>query len=168
MDQQLESKLKVMAKGFLNKDGDAIDLLNLLMRVDVQTKVVEIEKPVIVEKIVEKIVVKVERVEVPVEVPTTVADMLSDGKDLYTIIAEVERTVILSALTEAGWNRKKSSKVLKTSYRNLLYKIKQHKLEPQAPTPVNAFIIRYHDNHKDEAETNGTETRSLSNGSVAL
>lgn len=60
MNADVQAKLKSMARHFLNSgSGDALDLFNLMvrvfeMRVDVQTKVVEIEKPV--ERIVEKIV----------------------------------------------------------------------------------------------------------------
>lgn len=41
---------------------------------------------------------------------------------------EVERAVILTALVETKWNRRKASDALKISYRSLLYKIKDYKI----------------------------------------
>lgn len=48
---------------------------------------------------------------------------------LRSIRAETEVKAILAALNRTGWNRKQAARLLSISYRGLLYKIRQHKLE---------------------------------------
>lgn len=43
---------------------------------------------------------------------------------------ETERSVISSALEKTGWNRKAAARLLKVSYRTLLYKIEQYHMTP--------------------------------------
>jgi transcriptional regulator with GAF, ATPase, and Fis domain len=43
---------------------------------------------------------------------------------------QAEIRAIQSALTQTGWNRKRASRLLKISYRGLLYKIRRHDIHP--------------------------------------
>jgi two-component system response regulator AtoC len=57
----------------------------------------------------------------------------SDGSDepiasLRVVRAQVEMQAILAALKRTGWNRKQAARLLKISYRGLLYKIRQHNI----------------------------------------
>ncbi|HEA69345.1 MAG TPA: hypothetical protein ENI07_21425 [Desulfobacterales bacterium] len=45
-------------------------------------------------------------------------------------IDQVEKEVISAVLDKTGWNRSNASKILKISYRSLLYKIDELKIEP--------------------------------------
>ena len=148
MTQELELKLKAMAKAFMNREGDAIDLLNLLktvfaMRADIQTQIVEVEKEKIVEKIVEKVIIKRVLIK-PVEGKTTdtyaIGSEVLEGKSLYGITDAVERIVLMRELTKAGWNRRQAAHTLGMCYRNLLLKIKQYHLVPDGsalPEPIS-------------------------------
>jgi DNA-binding NtrC family response regulator len=51
---------------------------------------------------------------------------------LRSVRAQVESTAILGALKRTGWNRKQAARLLRISYRGLLYKIRQHNLRPTA------------------------------------
>ncbi len=53
---------------------------------------------------------------------------LKEIKD--SITKKVERMVILKILNETNWNRKETAKLLKISYRALLYKMKDMNLTP--------------------------------------
>jgi DNA-binding NtrC family response regulator len=49
---------------------------------------------------------------------------------------EAERSAIATALEKTGWNRKAAARLLKVSYRTLLYKIEQYHMsasEAHAP-----------------------------------
>jgi DNA-binding NtrC family response regulator len=46
---------------------------------------------------------------------------------------EAERNAIAAALERTGWNRKAAARLLKVSYRTLLYKIEQYQM--RAPDP---------------------------------
>jgi DNA-binding NtrC family response regulator len=48
---------------------------------------------------------------------------------LRSVRAATEVKAILAALNRTGWNRKQAARLLSISYRGLLYKIRQHKLE---------------------------------------
>ena len=56
---------------------------------------------------------------------------------------EAERNAIAAALLQTGWNRKAAARMLKVSYRTMLYKIEQYKMcAPQpylSPVPVGEF-----------------------------
>jgi Bacterial regulatory protein, Fis family len=41
---------------------------------------------------------------------------------------EAERVAIASALEKTGWNRKAAARLLKVSYRSILYKIEQYQM----------------------------------------
>lgn len=49
---------------------------------------------------------------------------------LQSVKGETERSAIASALEQAGWNRKAAARLLKVSYRTLLYKIEQYHMSP--------------------------------------
>lgn len=47
---------------------------------------------------------------------------------LRSVRAETEVKAILAALKRTGWNRKQAARLLRISYRGLLYKIRQHNI----------------------------------------
>jgi len=49
---------------------------------------------------------------------------------VQTIKGETERNAIVGALDQTQWNRKAAARLLKVSYRTLLYKIQQYRLTP--------------------------------------
>ena len=57
---------------------------------------------------------------------------ISDGDSLKSLVQtaklETERNAIAAALSATGWNRKAASRLLKVSYRTLLYKIDQYQM----------------------------------------
>jgi len=50
---------------------------------------------------------------------------------LRSVRSRVETEAIRSALERTGWNRKEAARLLKISYRGLLYKIRQHNITPR-------------------------------------
>jgi DNA-binding NtrC family response regulator len=63
--------------------------------------------------------------------PLDAAESIAGGNDgpiasLRTVRARVEIEAIRSALRRTGWNRKQAARLLKISYRGLLYKIRQY------------------------------------------
>lgn len=69
----------------------------------------------------------------PLNTPQPVSDSIGNGDEpiasLRSVRAETEVKAILAALKRTGWNRKQAARLLSISYRGLLYKIRQHKLE---------------------------------------
>jgi len=49
---------------------------------------------------------------------------------VQTVKGETERNAIAVALEQTGWNRKAAARLLKVSYRTLLYKIQQYHMSP--------------------------------------
>jgi two-component system response regulator AtoC len=49
---------------------------------------------------------------------------------VQSVKGEAERNAIAGALEQAGWNRKAAARLLKVSYRTLLYKIEQYHMSP--------------------------------------
>src|SRR5208337_3664813 len=47
-----------------------------------------------------------------------------------SVKVEAERNAIAAALESTGWNRKAAARLLKVSYRTLLYKIEQYQMRP--------------------------------------
>jgi DNA-binding NtrC family response regulator len=47
---------------------------------------------------------------------------------LRSVRIQVEIKAIMAALQRTGWNRKQAARLLKISYRGLLYKIRQHNI----------------------------------------
>lgn len=54
---------------------------------------------------------------------------------LQNVRLEAERNAIAAALRTTGWNRKAAARLLKVSYRTLLYKIEQYQMKSSASTP---------------------------------
>jgi two-component system response regulator AtoC len=72
---------------------------------------------------------------------------------IQAVKGEAERNAISAALKRTGWNRKAAARLLKVSYRTMLYKIDQYKMHaPQSyllPVPTGEFTSY------DEAKGNG-------------
>ena len=51
---------------------------------------------------------------------------------VQSVKGEAERNAIATALDQARWNRKAAARLLKVSYRTLLYKIEQYHMTPPA------------------------------------
>jgi DNA-binding NtrC family response regulator len=49
---------------------------------------------------------------------------------VQSVKGETERNAIATALDQARWNRKAAARLLKVSYRTLLYKIEQYHMSP--------------------------------------
>jgi two-component system, NtrC family, response regulator AtoC len=70
---------------------------------------------------------------------------------------EAERSAIGAALLRTGWNRKAAARLLKVSYRSLLYKIEQYKMHAPQPylglTPLPAGEFSTYEEGKGPAES---------------
>lgn len=66
----------------------------------------------------------------PLDTPASVAGDAGEEPiySLRSIRSRVEIEAIRSALKHTGWNRKQAARLLKISYRGLLYKIRQHNI----------------------------------------
>jgi DNA-binding NtrC family response regulator len=64
--------------------------------------------------------------------PQPVSDSFGNSDEpiasLRSVRAETEVKAILAALKRTGWNRKQAARLLRISYRGLLYKIRQHNI----------------------------------------
>jgi two-component system NtrC family response regulator len=71
---------------------------------------------------------------------------------LQSVKEETERNAIALALEKTGWNRKAAARLLKTSYRTVLYKIEQYRLSstdsPSLPA-INRFGSRQADSREE-------------------
>jgi two-component system response regulator AtoC len=76
---------------------------------------------------------------------------------------EAERNAIAAALVRTGWNRKAAARMLKVSYRTMLYKIEQYKMRaPQpylSPVPAGEFS-GYEAEYEAEYESRYDESKS--------
>jgi two-component system response regulator AtoC len=72
------------------------------------------------------------RAEVQAAVPGRLRGSAGGNKSLRSLVQsvkeEAERNAIALALEETGWNRKAAARLLKTSYRTVLYKIEQYQM----------------------------------------
>ncbi len=70
----------------------------------------------------------------PVTVQVTEQEQASVPDSLKSLVQsvriEAERNAIVAALQKTGWNRKAAARMIKVSYRTLLYKIDQYHLRP--------------------------------------
>ncbi len=58
---------------------------------------------------------------------------------IRSVREEAERVAIASALEKTGWNRKAAARLLKVSYRSILYKIEQYQMNvPDGATPSSS------------------------------
>ena len=68
----------------------------------------------------------------------------SDTKSLRSLIqsvkAEAEKNAIAVALEKTGWNRKAAARLLKVSYRTVLYKIEQYQMTASDTSPYSRAI----------------------------
>jgi len=68
----------------------------------------------------------------PVEARESLQDRSEENDEpiasLRMVRAQVEMKAILAALNRTGWNRKQAARLLKISYRGLLYKIRRHNI----------------------------------------
>ena len=64
---------------------------------------------------------------------------------------EAERNAIAAALLQTGWNRKAAARMLKVSYRTMLYKIEQYKM--RAPLPCLSPVPTEFSGYGSECET---------------
>jgi DNA-binding NtrC family response regulator len=64
------------------------------------------------------------------EDPTAEAGYSGLRSLLQSVRGETEKSAILSALEQTRWNRKSAARLLRVSYRTLLYKIQQYHLSP--------------------------------------
>lgn len=99
----------------------------------------------------------------PSKLSSTAWEEIPSGQDLTKpeslkslvqgVKSEAERNAIGAALMRTGWNRKAAARLLRVSYRTLLYKIEQYQMRaPQAylaPVPANEFSLY------DEVKGNG-------------
>lgn len=64
---------------------------------------------------------------------------------IHTVKLEAERNAIAAALEKTGWNRKAAARLLKVSYRTILYKIEQYHMKApesySAPSQEQAFKV---------------------------
>ena len=73
---------------------------------------------------------------------------------VQTVKLEAERTAIAAALERTGWNRKAAARLLKVSYRTLLYKIEQyHMRSPEAYS--SPYLANGHRNGGNGFKSNG-------------
>ncbi|MGB8887779.1 MAG: sigma-54 dependent transcriptional regulator [Candidatus Korobacteraceae bacterium] len=67
---------------------------------------------------------------------------VSGGNSLRSVVRnvklEAERNAIAAALESTNWNRKAAARLLKVSYRSLLYKIEQYQMKPSDSAPLPA------------------------------
>jgi DNA-binding NtrC family response regulator len=75
---------------------------------------------------------------------------------IRSVREEAERAAITSALEKTGWNRKAAARLLKVSYRSILYKIEQYQMnmpDRAAPSASESFSL-------SEAEASGSDRKS--------
>jgi two-component system, NtrC family, response regulator AtoC len=75
------------------------------------------------------------RLPAPVESPVNESrERIAATESLKTLVQgvriEAEKNAIVAALEKTGWNRKAAARMIKVSYRTLLYKIEQYHLRP--------------------------------------
>jgi len=66
---------------------------------------------------------------------------------VQTVKSEAERNAIAVALEKTGWNRKAAARLLKVSYRTVLYKIQQYQMS-ESERPLMARLDSQSDNEK--------------------
>lgn len=72
---------------------------------------------------------------------------------VHTVKLEAERNAIAAALEKTGWNRKAAARLLKVSYRTILYKIEQYHM--RAPEPNSPSLIEDGFRRGNGMKTNG-------------
>ena len=68
----------------------------------------------------------------------------ASGKSLRSLIqsvkGEAEKSAIGAALEKTGWNRKAAARLLKVSYRTMLYKIEQYNMVPPGQAMASFYM----------------------------
>jgi DNA-binding NtrC family response regulator len=71
------------------------------------------------------------------------SESAAGNKSLRSLIQDVkceaERNAIAAALEKTGWNRKAAARLLKVSYRTMLYKIEQYHMN--SPDPYASPVL---------------------------
>jgi DNA-binding NtrC family response regulator len=67
---------------------------------------------------------------------------------VQSVKGEAERSAIATALESTNWNRKAAARLLRVSYRTLLYKIQQYRMSPP-PSFVPSFAAGDRRNGQD-------------------
>ena len=93
------------------------------------------------ERIVAELIASADQQRIPVSEPVSNTPALvsaavgADGEVDYSLknrigktIADEEKRIIGEVLARTNWNRRKAAEILQISYRSLLYKIKDYKL----------------------------------------
>ena len=77
----------------------------------------------------------------PMGSPASPPHSVSDSDSLRSVVRnvkfEAERNAIAAALESTGWNRKAAARLLKVSYRTLLYKIEQYQMKPPSDSSLS-------------------------------
>ena len=85
-------------------------------------------------------------------ISTSVPDQGSVPDSLKSLVqsvrVEAEKNAIVAALQKTGWNRKAAARMIKVSYRTLLYKIDQYHLKPNGG-------VQFSDEHDSNGGGNG-------------
>jgi len=94
---------------------------------------------------------------------------VSNSKTLRSLVQRVksdaERNAIAAALQKTGWNRKAAARLLKVSYRTVLYKIVQYRITPSSPALFSEGNGR---RREDAAIRNGGRAESPTTEDKAL
>ena len=68
-------------------------------------------------------------------------NVMSDSESLRSVLrsvkSEAEKNAISLALQKTGWNRKAAARLLKVSYRTVLYKIEHYNMIPSDSYPLH-------------------------------
>ena len=75
---------------------------------------------------------------------------------VQSVKGEAERNAIATALEQARWNRKAAARLLKVSYRTLLYKIEQYHMSPPGRS-----LFRLRKWRNDRGSATSTKDRRL-------
>jgi len=67
---------------------------------------------------------------------SSAADCNSLRSVVQSVKLEAERNAIAAALESTSWNRKAAARLLKVSYRTLLYKIERYEMRPPDSSPL--------------------------------
>ena len=79
---------------------------------------------------------------------------------VQTVRVEAERNAIVAALQKTGWNRKAAARMIKVSYRTLLYKIDQYHLRPNGGAQLP-------EEHASNGNGNGNGSDYKGNGTIS-
>jgi two-component system response regulator AtoC len=100
---------------------------------------------------------------VPITLDAREQEQASVPDSLKSLVQSVrvvaERNAIVAALQKTGWNRKAAARMIKVSYRTLLYKIDQYHLRPSGG-------MEFPDGHASNGDGNGNGKGYNGNGTI--